>query len=83
MPNPFGPYYSLQTILLIACAVLYYKIADAEDESGILWAGMSIGVYMLTWRLLHSGYVGNLLGQALLFGGITLWRVWRDERRKQ
>jgi hypothetical protein len=80
MPNPFGPYYSLQFVFLLVCAILYYKIADLEDESSVLWMGLSIATFMLTWRLLGWGYLGNFFGQALLFGGITLLRVWRDRR---
>jgi hypothetical protein len=35
-------------------------------------------VYMVTWRVLGWGYPGNVFGQVAMFGGITLWRVWRD-----
>ena len=82
MPNPFGPFYSLQFVFLLVCATLYYKIADLEDESGILWLGMSIGTFLLTWRLLGWGYLGNLLGQSLLFAALTLHRVYRDHRQQ-
>jgi len=78
MPNPFGVYYSLQSVLLVLFAILYYKIAEAEDSPGVVWAGVSVGVYLVTWRLLGWGYPGNIFGQVALFGGITLWRVWND-----
>jgi len=82
MFNPLGPFYSFQFVFLLVCATSYYKIAELEDSSGIVWAGMSVGVYMLTWRWLGWGYAGNLFAQAVLFGGITLWRVWQDQGRR-
>jgi hypothetical protein len=72
--------YSLQFFLLLACAVGYYKAADIENVSPMLWAGLSVGVFLLTWQLLHWGTIGNLLGQALLLAGITLYRVIRDSK---
>jgi len=82
MFNPLGPFYSFQFVFLLVCATAYYKRAELEDSSGIVWAGMSVGVYMLTWRWLGWGYAGNLFAQAVLFGGITLWRVWQDQGRR-
>ena len=83
MFNPLGPFYSFQFVFLLICATAYYKIAESEDSSGITWAGMSVGIYMLTWRWLGWSYAGNFFGQALLFAGITLWRVWKDQRHRE
>jgi hypothetical protein len=81
MFNPLGLFYSFQFVFLVVCATVYYKAAELEDASGIVWAGLSIGTFMLTWRLLGWSYLGNFIGQAVLFGGITLWRVWQDRSR--
>jgi len=81
MSNPFGALYSFQFILLICCAVAYYKAADIENASGILWAGLSIGTFLLTWLLFGWSYLGNLLGQAALLGGIAVVRAVRDSRK--
>ena len=82
MFNPLGPFYSFQFVLLLGCAVLFYKAAELEGESEILWTGLSVGVFALTWFGMHWSYPGNLMGQALLFAAITLHRVWRDQRKQ-
>jgi hypothetical protein len=80
--NPLGLLYSFQFVLLLVCAAFYYKAADLEDASGILWSGLSILVFLLSWRLLGWGLPGNLFGQAVLFGAITLTRVFRDRKNR-
>jgi Na+/H+ antiporter NhaC len=73
-------YFSFQAIVMLVCAAAYYRTAEVENVSGILWAGMSVGVYLLTWLVLGWGYLGNLIGQALLLGGITIYRAVRDSK---
>jgi hypothetical protein len=70
--------YSLPFFLLLCFAAAYYKAGEIENSSGILWAGMSVGVYCLTWFVIGWGIPGDLLGQVLLLAGITLYRVIRD-----
>jgi len=82
MSNPLGPIYSLDFVLLLICAVGYYKAAELENKTPMVWAGMSVGVFLITWRLFRWGIPGNLLGQVLLLAGITLGRVWRDRGTK-
>jgi hypothetical protein len=81
--NPFGMFYSFQFVLLVACAGLYYKAAEIENASGILWAGLSVMTFALTWLFLHWGMIGNLFGQAVLLVAITLVRVLRDRRQNR
>ena len=62
----FGAY-SLHTILTIVFAIFYYKVADLERASKLLWTGLSIVVSLGT-RILGWGLLGLILGQiALLF----------------
>lgn len=82
MFNPLAPFYSFQFVLLLGCAVLFYKAAELEGESEILWVGLSVGVFALTWFGMGWGFPGNLAGQALLFGGIAVYRAWRDHTRE-
>jgi hypothetical protein len=74
--------YPFQLILLLACAAGFYKAADFENSSAILWSGLSLVVFCFTWFVIGWGIPGNLFGQLLLLGGITLGRVWRDHQRK-
>jgi hypothetical protein len=75
------PLYSLPFVILICCAAAYYKAAEIENTSGILWAGMSVAVFCTTWFAIGWGIPGDLLGQVVLLAGITLYRVIRDSRK--
>jgi hypothetical protein len=75
-----GPLYSIEFLLLLCFAAGYYKAADIENASGILWAGLSALIFFTTWRLLRWGLFGDLIGQAALLGGITAVRVIREFR---
>jgi hypothetical protein len=76
--NPLGPFYSVQFVLLLCFAAGYYRAAEIENASGMLWAAMSIVIFLITWRLFGWGVLGNLMGQGALLGGITAVRVIRD-----
>ena len=77
--NPFANFYSLQFVMLLVCAVFYYKAAEMEDASGFLWSALSVGVFVVTWIVLSWGWIGCLLGQVALFTGITIVRVVRKQ----
>jgi len=79
--NPLGLLYSIQFVLLLCFAAGYYKAAEIENASGILWAGLSVVIFLITWRLFGWGVPGILLGQAALLGGITAVRVLRDFKK--
>ena len=49
------PFYSVHVVMLVAFAVVYYKAAEIEDVPRMLWAGLSIGVYALTWQFVNVG----------------------------
>jgi len=78
-----GLFYSIHFFILLACAAGYYKAADIENVSPLLWSGMSVLTFLLTWRVFGWGIPGNLLGQAALLAGITLFRVIRDSRKEE
>ena len=78
MPNPFGPLYSWQIFVLIACAVFYYKAADMENESTVIWSSLSAGLYLVTLCVLGWGLMGNLLAQGGLMAAIVAVRMFRD-----
>ena len=62
----FGAY-NLHTILTIVFAIFYYKAADIEKASKLLWTSLSIVVSLGT-KILGWGLPGLILGQiALLF----------------
>ena len=68
------PIYSVQFIVLLACAGGFYKVAELEKKSGIIWFGLSSAVFVLTWMVFHWGFVGNLSAQSLMVGVYALAR---------
>ena len=65
--------YGLDTILIIAFAVFFYKAADYENASKILWAGLSIIVSLLS-RIFGFRLIGLISGQVVLFFAIAVIR---------
>ena len=68
----------INLLLLILCAVIFYKAAEMEDASGGLWAALSVGVYAVTWFVLGWGFLLCFLGQVGLFVGITIFKMLRS-----
>jgi hypothetical protein len=64
------------TILIIGCfGAFYYRAAQFENESTLIWCGLSVSISVLTIFWLHWGWLGIILGQVGLFIGITLFRL--------
>lgn len=71
-------FYSFTFLLLLACALFYYRAGQFEGSSGIVWAALSVLISVVIWRLLHGGMLAVLLGQAGLFAAITLYRAHKN-----
>jgi hypothetical protein len=66
------------TILIIAAfAVFYHRAAEFENESVLIWCGLSVLISALTIFWLHWGLLGMIFGQVGLFAGITIFRILR------
>ena len=69
------PYF---TILLISLfGAFFYRAAEFENESRLLWCGLSIVISLATMFFLHWGWLGIVFGQVGLFVGITVFRMTR------
>ena len=69
------PYF---TILLIAlCGAFFYRAAEIENASGLLWCSLSVLISVACMFFLHWGLLGVVLGQVGLFVGITVFRMTR------
>ena len=68
----------LSIVVIIAGAVFFYKAAEFENTSTVVWTGLSVLISVLIW-LVHGGLVFLALGQVLLFVGITVYRMFRKE----
>lgn len=68
------PFYSITFILLVACAVFFYRAGEFEGSSGLAWSALSVLISMAIWQGFHGGFIWVLLGQLALFAGITVYR---------
>jgi len=69
------PFYSFTFILVLVCAMFFYRAGRFEGNSGLAWAGLSVLISVAIWRWLHGGPITVLLGQVALYAGITLYRA--------
>jgi len=76
-----NPFYTFEFWLLLACASFYYKAAEMENSSGVLWAGLSVLVFVVTWIVLSWGLLGCLAGQIALFVLIAIVRTLQGQSR--
>ena len=66
---------SFHLVLLLACAALWFKAAEIEHASTVLWTGLSALAFLVTWLVLGWGLLGRMGGQVMLFGGVILVRL--------
>jgi hypothetical protein len=64
-------------VLIAVSAAFFYRAAEFENESSLLWCGLSIVISLATLFYLHWGMLGIVLGQVGLFAGITIFRMMR------
>ena len=64
-------------VIIIACAVFYYRVGEMEYNGGLPFAVLSVGLWLGSAYLLHLGWVGCLLAQVGLFAALTLWNMSR------
>jgi hypothetical protein len=69
------PYFPI--LLIGVFAVFFYRAAEFEDESGLVWCSLSVSVSLLTLFFFHWGLLGTLLGQVGLFVGIGIFRMMK------
>lgn len=72
------PYTTL--LLIICCAVFYYRVGEAEYGSGGLLALASAALWGIGILLFKFGWVGNLLIQVGLFLALSFWNMRRPPR---
>ncbi len=67
----------VEALVVGVFAVVYYRAGRLERAPGLLWAGLSVLASLASLRLLGWGVWGVFGLNALLFVGITLFRVLR------
>jgi hypothetical protein len=63
----------------VACAIFFHRAAEFENESSLVWTGLSVVISVMTLFVFRWGWLGCLLGQAGLFLGITIFRMLRSK----
>ena len=69
-------------VVMLACAVFYYRLGEQEYSSGILLAAVSIVLWLGAGYFLGFGMLGSILVQVGLFFVLWLWNVLRDKTSK-
>ena len=39
----------LPFLIIVACAIFFHRAAEFENESSLLWTGLSVVISVLTW----------------------------------
>lgn len=73
------PYTTL--LLIVCCAVFYYRVGESEYGSGGLLAFLSVALWVIGVFALGFGSLGNLVVQVGLFLALTIWNMKRRERK--
>jgi hypothetical protein len=68
-------------LLIICCAVFYYRLGEFEYGSGGPLALASVALWAIGSFALRFGWLGNLLGQVGLLFVLTFWNIMRRERK--
>jgi hypothetical protein len=64
---------------MFAFVVFFCRAAESEDESPLIWGGLSAAISAVAFFWLGCGWLGISLGQAGLFVGITIFRMMRKK----
>ena len=68
-------------LLIICCAVFYYRLGEFEYGSGALLAFASVALWVIGILAFRLGWLGNLALQVGLFFAVTVWNITRRERK--
>jgi uncharacterized membrane protein YfcA len=68
-------------LLIVCCAVFYYRVGEMEYASGWLLALVSVALWLVGSYALGLGWLGNLLLQVGLFFALTFWNMSRRQRK--
>ena len=76
---PDMPYTTI--LLIVCCAVFYYRLGEFEYGSGGPLALASVALWVIGTFALEFGLLGNLLVQVGLFFALTVRNIMRRERK--
>ena len=67
-----------EIVMIVASAVLMYRVAEMDNESGPIWAGIAVGacvlsLFVIPWMLIRIG-----IATVGVFVGMTVYRMVKD-----
>lgn len=68
----------LEVVVISVFAIVFYRAGQIERSWGLLWCALSVAASMLSFYVLHWGALGAFATNALLFIGITVYRMMRN-----
>ena len=68
-------------LLIVCCAVFYYRVGESEYGSGGLLALASVALWVVGSFALGFGWLGNLLVQVGLFFALTVRNMMRRQNK--
>ena len=74
--------YDFGLVMMLGCAVAFYRIGEIEYGKGLLLGAISILVWMITAYVLTWRWIPSLCAQAGLFGLLTIINIFRGPRPK-
>jgi len=69
----------LTILIIIAYVIFFCRAAEFEDESTLIWGGLSVTISAVAFFGLGCGWLGISIGQVGLFIGITIFRMLRKQ----
>jgi len=70
----------LSLLVIICCAVFYYRVGEQEYGFGWLVSLISVVLWLIGTFAVGFGRIANLLVQVGLFFGLTIWNMLRRNR---
>ena len=62
-------------IVIIACAVLMYKVAEMERLSGIVWAALTFALCLVCVVVIPIPFIDAVIGLVLSFIAMTVYNA--------
>ncbi len=72
--------YDFGLVMMLGCALLYYRVGKLEYDRGFLLGAFSILLWLVTAYLLHWSWIPSLCAQAGIFGVLTAINFFRPLR---
>jgi len=72
----------LEIVMMATSAHIFYRMAEMEGSSGVLWAGLSVAAWIMASAYLGWLMFGGVLSQIVLFTGLTVWNCCCRGRRR-